>query len=177
MTDDKLHPFVGPRWWLDDNKIGGGKVGLIEATLDERAAVAKALDLLECRSVELRYNLKSMQPSGYRMRAEVTASVVQACVITAEPVAAVAREEVDLDLLPAKPGSSHEEDLSIDPLAETLSETYADGRIDLGQYAFELLSTAIDPYPRIPGAEFADPGAADKAKLSPFAALAKLRKE
>ena len=172
-----IHPFTGARWILEDNKLGGGKSGSIEATPDERAAIATALDLLDCRSLTLRYNLKAMQPKGFRMRVEVTADVVQACVITTEPVASVAREEVDLDLLPAKSGAAQADEFSIDPLAEAASETYADGRINLGQYAFELLSTAIDPYPRKPGAEFTDAGQTDKAKLSPFAALARLRRE
>lgn len=176
MTHDPIHPFTGPRWILEDAKLRGGKAGRIEATPDERDAIAKLLDLLECRTLVLSYNLKPMQPSGFRMRAEVTADVVQACVITTEPVASVARDEVDLDLLPATPGASEDADVAFDPLSGAITETYADGRIDLGQYAFEVLSTAIDPYPRKPGAEFADPGEADKAKLSPFAALSKLRK-
>ena len=177
MSHDPIHPLVGPRWSLEDGKLGAAKAGRIEATPEECAAVAKLLDVLECRSLALSYHLKAMPPVGYRMRAEVTADVVQACVITAEPVAAVARDEVDLDLMPASTGARQDDAAVFDPLADTLVETYADGRIDLGQYAFELLSTAIDPYPRKPGAEFADPGAADKAKLSPFAALGKLRKE
>jgi hypothetical protein len=176
MTDTPIHPFIGPRWVLDDGKLGAAKSGRIEATPEERAAIAKQLDLLECSSLVLSYTLKSMQPVGYRMRAEVTAEVVQACVITTEPVASTARDEVDLDLVPATDGRGEETEVVFDPLSDTLTETYADGRIDLGQYAFELLSTAVDPYPRKPGAEFADPGEANKAKLSPFAALAKLKR-
>ncbi len=175
MTDTPIHPFVGPRWILEDGKLGGGKSGRIEATPDERAAIAKALELLECKSLVLSYNLKSMPPTGFRMRAEVTADVVQACVVTTEPVASTARDEVDLDLIPAATGQKEEVEVAFDPLSETITETYADGKIDLGQYAYELLSTAIDPYPRKPGAEFADPGEANKEKLSPFAALSKLR--
>jgi len=177
MTQDLIHPLSAPRWSLQDGKLGGAKSGQIEATPEECAAVALALDLVECRDLVLRYVLKSMQPVGYRMRAEVTANVVQACVITTEPVASVARDEVDLDLIPALPNATAEAEVTFDPLSESLSETYADGRIDLGQYAYELLSTAIDPYPRKPGAEFTDPGEANLAKLSPFAALAKLRGE
>jgi hypothetical protein len=175
MTDTPIHPFTGSRWILDDSKGASAKTGRIEATADERAQIAKTLDLLDCTSLVLSYNLKPMQPSGFRMRAEVTAEVVQACVVTTEPVASTAREEVDLDLLPATTGREDDAEVSFDPLSESLTETYADGRIDLGQYAFELLSTAIDPYPRKAGAEFADPGEANTAKLSPFAVLGKLR--
>jgi hypothetical protein len=176
LTTEPSHPFTGPRWILEDGKLSSGKSGRIDATPEECAAIAKALDLIDCRSLALTYNLKPMQPAGFRMRAEVTATVVQACVVTTEPVASTARDEVDLDLLPATPGRTTEEDVAFDPLSESVTETYADGKIDLGQYAFELLSTAIDPYPRKPGAEFADPGAADKAKLSPFAVLGKLKR-
>ena len=177
MTTEPLNPFIGPRWVIEDGKIGTGKTGRIEATEAECAAAAKALDLLECKKLGLAYNLKAMPVTGFRMRAEVSAEVVQACVVTTEPVASSVREEVDADLIPASTASRQEGEITFDPLTEITQETYADGRIDLGQYAFELLSTAIDPYPRKPGAEFVEPGAGDKAKLSPFAVLAKLKEK
>jgi hypothetical protein len=175
MTEDSATPFFDPRWTLEENKLGAGKVGRIEATPEECAEVAKLLELLECKQLVLTYNLKSMQPVGFRMRAEVSAEVVQACVVTTEPVTSTAREEVDVDLLPVDKAPRHTGPETLDVLEGSDSETYAEGRIDLGKYAFELLSTAIDPYPRKPGAEFVDPGEADRAKLSPFAVLGKLK--
>jgi hypothetical protein len=105
---DPIHPFVGPRWILEDSKLGGAKSGRIEATREECAAVAKLLELSSCEALVLSYNLKSMPPAGYRMRAEVTADVVQACVVTTEPVASTVRDEVDLDLMPAASGRTTE---------------------------------------------------------------------
>jgi hypothetical protein len=169
-------PLTGPRWTLEQDKLGNGKSGEVEASQSECAAVAKALDLLDCRNLVLTYTLKAMQPAGFRMRAEVKADVVQACIITTDPVAAVVRDEADVDLLPADAAPAAGGEVTFDAMTDTDSETYSDGRIDLGHIAFEVLSTSIDPYPRKPGAELAEPGADDKSKLSPFAVLAKLKK-
>ena len=50
----------------------------------------------------------------------------------------------------------------------------SDGTADLGAIAAEFLLLGIDPYPRKPGAEFAQP-AQEGAATTPFAALAKLK--
>ncbi len=175
MTAEPINPFSAPNWILDDGKLGKGKSGRIDASAAECAAAAKALDLLECRKLSLSYTLKAMPVAGFRMRAEVTAEVVQACVITTEPVVSTTREEVDVDLLPASVAPPVAGEVSFDPLNDSDCESYADGKIDLGQYAFELFSTSIDPYPRKPGSELAEPSADDRAKLSPFAVLGKLK--
>jgi hypothetical protein len=54
---------------------------------------------------------------------------------------------------------------------------YYDGRIDLGAIAAEHLALGLDPYPRAPGAEFADHIEDAARETSPFAALGLLKKE
>ena len=171
------NPFKDSRWSLDDGKIGTGKQGRIEAFEAERVAAAAALDLIECRDLSFTYNLKAMSPSGFRLRAQLAADVVQACVITTEPVESSLREEIDVDLIPAAGAVADQVSGGFDPLAEITSESYSEGRIDLGQLAFELLATSLDPYPRKSGAEFAASEPTDKAALSPFAVLAPLRRK
>ncbi len=57
-----------------------------------------------------------------------------------------------------------------------LPDPIVEGRIDLGAAALEFLVLALDPYPKRPGAMFADVVAGgDDAELSAFAALARLK--
>lgn len=58
-------------------------------------------------------------------------------------------------------------------------EQIVDGKVDLGPVLYEGLATALDPYPRAKGVEFAwaDPaGAGEEAPaVGPFAALKQLK--
>lgn len=113
---------------------------------------------------------------GARVSGRLTARVVQACVVTLEPVEGAIDEQVSLRFSPgggrepAKPGA----EVEIPHQGEDPPEPVRDGAIDLGATLTELLVLAIDPYPRKPGAAF-DPGAVAAPEQSPFAALAKLK--
>ena len=171
-------PFNDRRWSIDAATVGSVKRGKIEATTAELAAVAKLLDLLACRSLSIDFELKPMaarDAGSYRLLAQFKADVVQSCIVTLDPVASTTDERLNIELRPEGSAAGSEID-SGDLLNAADTDTYANGRIDFGQLAFELLSVSLDPYPRKPGAEFAEDINAGKAELSPFAALAKLRK-
>jgi hypothetical protein len=52
------------------------------------------------------------------------------------------------------------------------------GKIDVGSLASEFLALGLDAYPRKPGAQFQNPdGEPDDEKASPFAALARFKKD
>ena len=171
-------PFSDRRWSIDASTIGSVKRGKIEATPTELSAAAKLLDLPECRSLSIDFELKPMagRATGkFRALAQFKANVIQSCSVTLEPVASTTDERLDIELRP----ESADADATIDSgdlLSTAETDTYTDGRIDFGRLAFELLSVSLDPYPRKPGAEFAKDANAGKAEMSPFAALAKLRK-
>ena len=59
------------------------------------------------------------------------------------------------------------------------TEPMTDGRIEAGKLIYEILSAALEPYPRKPGVEFdwVDPKLKDAGDQGPFAALAKLKRE
>ena len=155
-----------------------------------RAAVASRLGILAVDSLQARMLLT---PRGKRVavKGRVTALVRQACVVTLEPVEEKVDEEIDLvfatpdeveaaEAAAFAPEKDGERQLLIDPAQlmdpNTLPEPIVNGRIDAWVVAQESLSLGLNPYPRKPGAEFVQPNAPEP-EPSPFAALAKLRKE
>ena len=99
------------------------------------------------------------------------------CVVTLEPVSAVARDELDVELWPAEDiGPMAEGEHSV--LEADTPEPIENGRIDIGRIVYEHLAASLDPYPRKADASFDEikpVGAADDKPESPFAVLARLK--
>lgn len=170
-------PLTDRRWLLDAVSVGAGRSGQISASAAERAAVATALELQDCGSLVFSYDLKPLSRRRFQLHAAIAADVVQSCVVTLEPVPARIDETSDSELVPEGQAPETPPDEALDVLNAPVIETYADGGIDLGRIAFELLSVSLDPYPRKPGAQLPADVAAATAIPSPFAALARLRKD
>jgi hypothetical protein len=151
-----------------------GRQGQREATPRERAELASALDVLACDDLSVTYEVHPLRSGIYRLTGRIRAGVVQACVVTLEPVPARLDEPINVELRPADmmPVSSDAEQGILD--AADIEPLDGDD-IDLGLLVLEHISTALDPYPRKAGVEFEGsrlPGAAD---ANPFAALAILK--
>jgi uncharacterized metal-binding protein YceD (DUF177 family) len=129
-------------------------------------------------------------PGGVELTGRFDADVIQACVITLEPVKATLGGEISRRFVntprprpePAagkgrKPKAEKDEPEEgwIDP-DEEVPDPIVDGQIDLGAVVVEELALALDPYPKAPGASFKDLGAGQSVgeprRESPFAALA-----
>lgn len=139
----------------------------IEVVADEVEARAVALRLgipavtaLRCRFTLLR---RSDDVSVINAQAELTARVVQVCVIDLEPFEAPVSERFELRFVPAGQESLDDDPESPDEIAYDLST------LDLGEVSVEQLALALDPFPRRPGAVMQDP--VDEPTASPFAAL------
>lgn len=175
MSDDLPPLLDDPRWSLEDSRIASGRSGDIAARPDELAALAKDLDLVSLDALTLTYSVKP-SAGGFRLKAAIKADATQACVVTGAPLPEKVRETLDLDLVPEDPAHRPKSDEQVfDPLDDSAPETYAGGRIDLGQFAFEMLATGLDPYPRAPGAHLPEAGEGDTDKPNPFAALKSLK--
>lgn len=145
-----------------------------------RAALAGALDLPAIRALSFKGEILPEGRADFRLSAELSADVVQACVITLAPVPAKIREPVTRRFLadwsdPEGEEAEMPEDDSADPLPEV---------IDIAEIAREALALALPPWPRAEGAElgeavFAAPGEAPirDEDLKPFAGLASLLKK
>lgn len=150
-----------------------------EATAAERAEIAALLDLLSLDALSARGTVRRLDAKRVMLEGTVEAQLAQACVITLEPVPSaifapmrvefVPRAELAARLAAAQPDS----ELPDQPDIEALT----DGHMAIGQLAYEHLATAIETYPRAPGAafEWADRSPASQSqKPNPFAALAGL---
>lgn len=96
--------------------------------------------------------------NGVRVEGRVEADIVQACVVSLEPIATRIDEPVSAVFLPEDSrlgregfGEGGEILLSFD--GPDSPETFDGDRIDVGALAEEFFGLAIDPYPRKPGAE------------------------
>jgi hypothetical protein len=113
----------------------------------------------------------------YVLETEFEADVVQACVVTLEPVHChIARNFTrTLHLSPSLHG--HVDKGGLVPTAsveEDAPDEIESLRYDLAAPLREEFALGIDPYPRAPGVEFKTPGDGDET-VHPFAALEKLR--
>ena len=152
-----------------------GLAQVIEASAEERAALARVNDLADLALFRANFLIKK-SGKGVRVVGAIRAEVTQTCVVSMEPFAVTVDEPIDVKFAPeaaerAKPKTEAEllldEDDDPDPIV--------DGKIDLGGLAAEFLTLALDPYPRKPGVEFTTPPVEDES--SPFDALAPLAKK
>lgn len=149
------------------------------ATREECAEIAEELDLVSCDALTAKFVLLALGAGRYRMSGKLTARVTQSCIVTLEPVAQTIEETYDIEFWPAGslPEVGEEE---AEALALPDVEPIEHGWIQDGRVILELLSSALDPYPRKPGAEFEwedKGGEAAVEGANPFAALKKLKKD
>lgn len=171
---------------LDDLPPQGREIRF-EATAKEREALAKRFDLIELKSLKGTATARHWRRLGVALEGRFEAEVVQACVVTLEPVPAKLNESFKVHYLPAEmleeatggPGSERE--IIIDTDSEEPPEPIEAGHIDVGEMVAEQLALALDPYPRKPGAGLdeapASKAAEEEKKPNPFAVLEKLKKK
>jgi uncharacterized metal-binding protein YceD (DUF177 family) len=147
----------------------------------ERAALADRFGLISLDRFQASFSLRRLRKDLIRVKGHISATLIQACVVTLEPVPAEIAEELELDFSESldQPGT----EMDLDAEAADGPEPLSGGMIDLGEVAAEQLGLAIDPYPRKPGAEIpaqwaGDPDAAPAPgpKVNPFSELEKLTK-
>ena len=153
----------------------------LEPDAEARAALATDLGLSAIRKLRFEGALKPLGRNGWRLEAQLGATVVQPCVVTLAPVTTridteVARQFVPEDQMARfEPGS--EVEMPEDDSTEQLGTL-----IDPAAVMAEALALAVPDYPRADGAELeqaeARPaGAAPivEEEVKPFAGLAALR--
>lgn len=152
----------------------------VEADAAERAALAKRFGLRSVDALSARLKLKAIAGGTlFRVHGELSAKVVQICVVTLEPVPAKIAEEFELTFGGDEADDEAGElDLSFEDADPP--EPIVGGAIDIGEAVAEQLALALDPFPRKAGAQFAESAAAspkDEGKPHPFAVLARLQQK
>jgi uncharacterized metal-binding protein YceD (DUF177 family) len=160
------------------NKLGpsGDEIAL-DADDAERAGLAKAADALDVPKFAARILLKKTGTNSFRIHYDLSAEIVQACVVTLEPLVARIVTDFDRDLhfTPNLRRAAGETEIVIAPGDDEAPEEIDSPHYDLAVPLLEEFLLAIDPYPRAPGVEFAPPdGMTDKPE-SPFAVLKGLK--
>lgn len=132
----------------------------------ERAALARRFDLLELPALRAEVTVQPGLGGAWTVTGRLRAEVVQACVVTLDPVAQSMDEVIDLRFAPG--AKAHADD----PEAP---EPLDGDTIDVGAIVADHLSLALDPFPRAPGATYEPAPEPAEAKPNPFAALESLK--
>lgn len=155
---------------LSLRRLRGEERIAVEATAEERAALAEELDLLSLDSLTAEVTVKPWRIDGVMVAGTVQGTVSQACVVTLEPVTSAVEETFEVRL---HPDAAESADVEVDPDAEDPPERLEGGTVDIGAIVLEHFALGIDPYPRAPGAAW-EPDEVEE-EPSPFAALAALK--
>ncbi len=145
----------------------------------ETAAIKAFLDLRGLRKMRFSGVLEPTGTRGWRLSAELGASVTQECVATLEPVRTRIDVPVSVRFLPHDQIPERTDETVLEDDIEPLQKD-----IDLGAVALEALTLALPAYPRSEGAILepvtqAPPGQEpiQESALKPFAGLADLKKK
>ena len=150
----------------------------IVANPAERARLAERFELLALDRLTATLGLTRGRDGLIQVRGRFEAEVVQACVVTLEPVRSRLSESFTVAFGTGPTAATGAVVIGLeeaDPPEELI-----EGRIDLGETVAQQLAVALDPYPHAPAADETvaapDEGKADaEKKAGPFAALARLR--
>jgi uncharacterized metal-binding protein YceD (DUF177 family) len=171
----------------DLNKVPEkGRELVLKPTAAERSQIAAWLGIEALESLQAVVKLSRTGSGHYLYRGHFDADVVQACVVTLEPVPAHLAEdfERDFEIAPVvrhsgrrghKPAAVPA--APIIDLDEDVPEMLEGPVIDLAAPLLEELSLSLDPYPRKAGIEFTQPEEEPvEAPDNPFAVLGKLKR-
>lgn len=157
-----------------------GSVMTLEATPDERKRLAARFGLLALDRLTADLTVtRALSGIPIRVQGRLSASVVQECVVSLEPVNSEINELIDVEYAPVAEDEP-EEGFSLDepdPPEPLESDT-----LELGELVAQHLSLALDPYPRKEGAaapEWEAGGAQgdENEAENPFSVLAELQKK
>lgn len=167
---------------FDTRRLGHDPVREEIATSEgECLAIAAFLDIVAVNALSASVAISRWSNAGIEVNAQLRAEVVQACVVTLEPVAQSIDEPFHLTFLPpharkVEPRTVAEAEVIVQFDEEDPPDDLEGPVLDLGPLIVEQLALALDPYPRAKGAALSDEFAAGEArKDSPFANLARLK--
>ena len=156
----------------------------LKPTAAERARIAVWLGIESLESFQASVTLTRAASGRYLYRGHFEADVVQACVVTLEPVPSHLTGDFERSFQLA-PSTAHvkrrgaPEPLppltAVTDLDDDSQEILKSPVVDLAAPMLEELSLALDPYPRKAGVSFVPPEDAVPAKDNPFAVLKNLK--
>jgi hypothetical protein len=134
-------------------------------------ALRDYLDVLTVTAFSASGKAVPLAEDRFRVSGRYHAQLVQASVVSLEPVPEHLDEAFDLQFWPAEMlqrGSDGDYGVSLD---EEAPEAVDDGYLRLGSVLTQLVALAIEPYPRLQGERFETGGEGGETKSSPFDVL------
>jgi uncharacterized metal-binding protein YceD (DUF177 family) len=156
---------------------GDYRVEQISATAEEREALARRFALDSLGRLDAKVDLLRRGRQIVAM-AHMEADVVQACVVSLEPIAAsLAVDFVQLYDPDVRENGEFDELLDVDD--DDPPEPLVDEQVDIGELVAERFGLALDPYPRKPGASIDPRYLAEpepESRTNPFDVLKSLKR-
>jgi uncharacterized metal-binding protein YceD (DUF177 family) len=149
-----------------------GIEGRVEATADERAALAERLDLSALDELAFSYKLTPLSRGCFRLSGHWHAEAAQTCGVTLEPIALEFDEDLSVEFWPPEVWErqlAEAGEVAIEPDKEG-PELIEKGVIDPAKLLEELLAVSLPPFPRRENAELQWQETLSKPE-SPFAVL------
>jgi uncharacterized metal-binding protein YceD (DUF177 family) len=154
----------------------------LTANAAERAALAERFGLVSLDRLEAEVRLERVA-GDFHLAADLAADLVQSCIVTLEPIPVAIAESFTLCY---RPGIDEDEAdrLALENPEDEIIEPLMGESIDIGEAVAQQLSVAMDPYPRVSGAQSAsaeiEVGEAPDAPIArrnPFDVLAALKRQ
>jgi uncharacterized metal-binding protein YceD (DUF177 family) len=157
----------------------------VAADARERDGLAALWEVEAVNRLEAELQIARWKKDGVRIKGHVSGEIVQACVVTLEPVVSTIEQDIDQIYVPegsklARIVLDGAGEMVLDPDGPDLPEPFAGDTIDAGALIAEFAALGIDPYPKKPGVKFADHIESDveeEKKPSPFAVLKDWKKD
>ncbi len=156
------------------DSLGGLKTLEIEASADERAALAQRFGLQDVAELKAQATVTPVA-AGIEVAGHMKGRATQSCVVTGGPVPAFVSQNFAVRFV-APDATPEAEEIELN--AEGCDIMEHDGQaIDIGEAVAQTLGLALDPYPRSANAEarLREAGVLAEGEAGPFGALAALR--
>lgn len=158
---------------------------VLEADVQVREKLAGRFGVLSVDYLKADVFVKALAGGPiHRVEGRIAADIVQACVVTLDPVKQHIEEEFSIEF---GPEASVEHDLELTLEDPDPVEPIEGNSIDVGEVVSQQVALAIDPYPRAPGADLSQVHAETVGgkgarfsvdeKPNPFAKLAEWKKK
>ncbi|PLK69361.1 metal-binding protein [Rhizobium sp. TH135] len=157
----------------------------VEADERERAGLADLWRVEAVNKLSADLQVARWKKDGVRITGRVSGELVQACVVTLEPVVSHIDQEIDQIFVPegsklARIVLDGAGEMVLDPDGPDLPEQFTGDTIDAGALIAEFAALDIDPYPKKEGVTFSghiESKAEEDKKPSPFAVLKDWKKD
>jgi hypothetical protein len=144
-------------------------------TEEERTRIAQWAGIHAIDAFTAKIDMQKVSHTRFKLNFTLDADIVQACVVTLEPVRSHIARKFIRDLLLTQAPQQALKEIELTPVDDDGREEIESLRYDLAIPVLEEFALAIDPYPRASGVEFEAPADEADSADHPFAALKNLK--